>query len=206
MLAAGGWMVTISGAESDGELYKLACGGDRDAVEVLVERHHGDLTLSLRAKTKAQAAADDGVAEAWLRFFRHLQEVAEDQDKALEKPESIRFWLYRTAFNALNDQFRASSRQSNLAERATGEARAMGRTSYRPDELADIEAEERRSVLRQAFAKLSDRCRELLTLMAADPPLSYGEISELLGRPVGSLGPTRQRCLKELRTHLGSAP
>jgi RNA polymerase sigma factor (sigma-70 family) len=126
-------------------------------------------------------------------------------DIVRRKPESVRFWLYRTALNALNDQFRSSSRQSNLADRATSEARVRGETSYQPDELAAIEGEERRSMLRDAFGRLSDRCRELLTLMATDPPLSYHEMAEILGRPIGSLGPTRQRCLKELRRELGVA-
>jgi RNA polymerase sigma factor (sigma-70 family) len=196
-------MASAYGTKSDGELYELAVGGHRDAVEAMVQRHHGDLTFYIRAKTDAKAAADDAVAEAWLRFFRHLKEAAEDPGKALQKPESIRFWLYRTAFNALNDQFRASGRQSSLADRATSEARSQGRTAYQPDELANLEGEERRLVLRNALRRLSEQCRELLTLMCADPPLSYQEIAEILGRPVGSLGPTRQRCLTQLRREMG---
>ncbi len=33
----------------------------------------------------------------------------------------------------------------------------------------------------------------------ADPPASYAEISGQLGLPVGSIGPTRGRCLARLR-------
>lgn len=188
----------------DGALYTRAVEGERDAVELLVRRYNDDLTRYVMAKTRATALAEDAVAEAWLRFFRHLAEVAEDPTRALAKPESIRFWLYRTAFNSLRDQFRASSRQSDLADRVTGEAVATGRTAYRPDELAAIEGEERRSAVRKALARLGDGCRELLTLLTVDPPLPYSEVAELVGRPVGSLGPTRQRCLKELRRHLGA--
>jgi RNA polymerase sigma factor (sigma-70 family) len=197
-------MPRLSGDESDGELYKLAVGGHRDAVEALVGRHHGDLVLYLRSKTTVMVAVDDAVAEAWLRFFRHLKEAADAPTRSLNKPESVRFWLYRTALNALNDQFRSSGRQAELAGRATSEAKALGQTSYRPDELADIEGEERRSALREAFGRLSDRCRELLSLLSGDPPPSYAEISELTGRPVGSIGPTRQRCLASLRRELGA--
>lgn len=203
MMSRGGEMARLNGTESDGELYKLAVSGDRDAVEAMVDRHHGDLLLFLRSKTNVVAAAEDAVAEAWLRFFRHLKEAAADEGRMLDKPESVRFWLYRTAVNALNDHFRSSGRQSELSERATTEARAQGRTAFEPDELADLEGEERRSALRVAFVKLSERCRELLALLAADPPLSYRDISELTGRPVGSIGPTRQRCLASLREHMG---
>lgn len=204
MMAPGGWMARVSGTESDGELYKLAVAGDRAAVEALVARHQGDLLISIRSKTNVPAAAEDAVAEAWLRFFRHLREASARPERALTKPESVRFWLYRTAFNALNDHFRSSSRQADLAERATVEARAQGRTSYQPDELAGLEGEERRSTLRDAFARLSEGCRELLALLATDPPLSYADVAELIGRPVGSIGPTRQRCLASLRQEMGA--
>lgn len=194
----------LSGNESDGELYKLAVSGQRAAVEMLVERHHTGLVLYIKAKTSAVGVADDAAAETWLRFFRHLKEVKAGNGRALDKPESARFWLYRTALNAMRDQFRLSARQNELSSRASSEAKARGETSYSPDELANIEGAERRSLLREAFAKLSDGCRELLSLMTADPPLSYQEIADKLDRPIGSLGPTRQRCLNSLRSHLGA--
>ncbi len=198
-------MVDPSGSEGDGELYKLAVSGDRAATRELVLRYHTDLVLYIRAKTTARAIADDAAAEAWLRFFRHLKEAGADPAKALHKPESLRFWLYRTALNAMRDQFRVSSRQADVAARATSEAQARGLTSYQPDELAALEGAERRSAVRAAFTRLSEGCRELLTLMSADPPLSYKEIAEVVGRPIGSLGPTRKRCLDDLRQHLGAS-
>jgi DNA-directed RNA polymerase specialized sigma24 family protein len=36
----------------------------------------------------------------------------------------------------------------------------------------------------------------------ADPPASYAEISEQLALPIGSIGPTRSRCLARLRVLL----
>jgi RNA polymerase sigma factor (sigma-70 family) len=192
----------------DGELYKRAVTGDRSAVEALVSRHHGDLVLYLRARTRVEGAAEDAVAEAWLQFFRHVKKAGEDPSRALDKPESIRFWLYRTAVNALNTYFRGQGRQAELADRATAEAETQGLTVQDDDDLATldaIEGEERRVRLRDALSRLGEQCRELLSLMAADPPLSYAEIAELTGRPVGSLGPTRQRCLSQLRRQMGVA-
>ncbi len=199
-------MVTLgAGSESDGELYKLAVAGDRGAAEALVGRYHADLVLYLKAKTNAHAIAEDAAADTWLRFFRHLKEVIDDPSRALDKPESIRFWLYRTALNSMRDHFRKSSRQSALAERATSEAEALGLTSEQAQDVAALEGEERRSALRHAFTKLGEKCRELLSLMSADPALSYREIAEITGRPVGSLGPTRRRCLEDLRILLPEA-
>lgn len=199
-----GQMASPNGSETDGELYKLAVSGDRAATQVLVGRYHADLVLYIKAKTNAHAVAEDAAAEAWLRFFRHVNEVAEDPSRALNKPESFRFWLYRIALNAMRTQFRSASRQAELSGRATSEAQARGMTSFQPDELAALENEERRSAIRDAFTKLGEACRELLTLMSSDPPLSYKEIAELTGRPIGSLGPTRKRCLDDLRQHLGA--
>jgi DNA-directed RNA polymerase specialized sigma24 family protein len=58
---------------------------------------------------------------------------------------------------------------------------------------------ERDAALRDAFGTLSPRCRELLRLMLLDPAPCYEEISAALGMPVGSIGPTRGRCLEKLR-------
>lgn len=61
-----------------------------------------------------------------------------------------------------------------------------------------VEDEERRSIV-AAFKTLDDVCRQLLTLMTIEPALTYEEISEATGRPIGSLGPTRGRCLEKLK-------
>jgi len=54
-----------------------------------------------------------------------------------------------------------------------------------------------------AFSALGKDCQQLLRLLATEPPLSYEEISEITGRPVGSLGPTRARCIARLKSAMG---
>lgn len=51
-----------------------------------------------------------------------------------------------------------------------------------------------------AFSTLDEMCRQLLRLMIVEPALSYEEISDATGRPIGSLGPTRARCLDKLKS------
>ena len=51
----------------------------------------------------------------------------------------------------------------------------------------------------RSFAKLSARCQTLLRMLAADPAPSYEDVSLALAIPVGSIGPTRGRCLESLR-------
>ena len=65
--------------------------------------------------------------------------------------------------------------------------------------------QERDRALADAFLQISESCQELLRLLTADPPLAYEDIAEMLGRPVGSIGPTRARCLERLRAVLTTA-
>ena len=58
---------------------------------------------------------------------------------------------------------------------------------------------ERNTALRRAFARISERCQALLRLLAAPEPPSYDEIASALGMPIGAIGPTRSRCLDQLR-------
>jgi DNA-directed RNA polymerase specialized sigma24 family protein len=52
-----------------------------------------------------------------------------------------------------------------------------------------------------ALAQLTPRERQLIAILTADPPAPYAEISARLGIPVGSIGPSRGRCLDKLRRH-----
>jgi DNA-directed RNA polymerase specialized sigma24 family protein len=52
-----------------------------------------------------------------------------------------------------------------------------------------------------AITDLPPPCQRLIALLAEDPPLPYAQISARLGIPVGSIGPTRRRCLAKLRRH-----
>jgi RNA polymerase sigma factor (sigma-70 family) len=65
---------------------------------------------------------------------------------------------------------------------------------------------ELRAALRVAFAELSQRCRRVLRLLTCDPPLTYAEIAEILDVTHGYVGPTRGRCLEELRSRPVMAP
>ena len=62
---------------------------------------------------------------------------------------------------------------------------------------------ERDRALMAAFGRLGDRCQQLLRLLMADPAPPYDEIGAALDMPVGSIGPTRRRCLEQLRHQLG---
>ena len=59
--------------------------------------------------------------------------------------------------------------------------------------------DERDAQLWGSFSQLSERCQQLLrVLMAVDRP-EYAEVAQVFDMPVGSIGPTRMRCLERLR-------
>jgi RNA polymerase sigma factor (sigma-70 family) len=68
----------------------------------------------------------------------------------------------------------------------------------------EILALEEQQIVRQGMNKLQDRCRILLTMLyGTDSPASYTDAAAELSLPVGSIGPTRARCLQQLRKLLG---
>jgi DNA-directed RNA polymerase specialized sigma24 family protein len=75
-------------------------------------------------------------------------------------------------------------------------------TDPAPEIDAAVLRDERDSALWRAFAQISERCQQLLRILTADPAPSYEEVSAAVDMPVGSIGPTRQRCLDRLRTVL----
>ena len=62
-------------------------------------------------------------------------------------------------------------------------------------------AAERHAALREAFDQLPPNGKQLISLLIADPPLPYADISARLGIPVGSIGPNRSRYLDKMRRH-----
>jgi RNA polymerase sigma factor (sigma-70 family) len=72
------------------------------------------------------------------------------------------------------------------------------------DPVEPIADAERLLWVTDALLALSEACRDLLLALyfdASEP--SYAEVAQRLDRPVGSIGPTRARCLRRLREELG---
>ena len=136
-----------------------------------------------------QATAEDLVQTAWLRFL--------ERSDQLRDTSSVGPWL---CMIVRNEARRLVTRRRTVPVADGWETRAADT----PAPAAGLIATEQAVALRSAFARLGDDCRQLLTLMLADPPLSYDEIAAALDRPRGSLGPSRQRCLEHLRRLLPS--
>jgi RNA polymerase sigma factor (sigma-70 family) len=131
------------------------------------------------------ADADDAFAATFLRLAEKLDTIRE--------PEKLPGWLATTALNECRAIGRSRRRLEPFAD--LPEPRDAG---FQPDEpLLELEL---RGAVGQAFVQLSEQCQRLLRLLTAVPVLSYDEIGAALGgMPVGSIGPTRGRCLERLR-------
>jgi RNA polymerase sigma factor (sigma-70 family) len=167
------------------DLVAAADAGDQDAWNALVDRFAGLVWHVIRGFHLPRAIEEDAFQVTWLRAIEHLATIRE--------PDRLGSWLARTATNECIRAVR------------TRQGEALGRDA---DLDADPQASADRSLLTadrdrllwQAFATLPAGCQRLLRLLLADPPLPYEEVSNLLGMPVGSIGPTRARCLHRLRT------
>lgn len=132
-----------------------------------------------------EATAKDVTQTVWLKLIENIDSIKD--------PERLPGWLATTARREALRVARA--RERDVPTDFEFDVEDPGPSL---DEMLIDEEESRFAV--QAFKTLDDVCRELLRLMTIDPPLSYEELSELTGRPIGSLGPTRARCLEKLRS------
>ena len=73
-------------------------------------------------------------------------------------------------------------------------------------QIAEVILAEKQRVLWQHVQELTPRCRELLRVIAFSDRADYTQLAQALGMPVGSIGPTRGRCLGKLRTSLTADP
>ena len=121
-----------------------------------------------------------------------------DSVTTIRNDDSIRFWLTTVA---RHEAIRVSIRQRRLGDDA---ALPYLSDATSTDAQDRVDESDQVASLRNAMRRLGERCRELLHLLFSDVEFSYREIADLLGRPIGSLGAQRARCLDQLRGLLGA--
>jgi RNA polymerase sigma factor (sigma-70 family) len=179
------------GAPTVTELVEQAGNGDQGAWNELVDRF-GNLVWSVvRSFRLDPATAADVSQTTWLRLVENLDRVRD--------PERLAGWLATTARNEALRVLRIGRR-----ELPTVDIEVMGDPAL-VDPAAELMADERSAAVVTAFQGASEGCQQLLRLLAADPPLEYAEIAKVIDRPIGSIGPTRARCLEQLRRVLEAA-
>lgn len=165
--------------------------GDTSLMSDLVDELTPLLWHVARGQGLTRESAEDVVQQTWLRLVEHAAEIHD--------PQSVVKWLMTTT--------RREAWRSSRAVRAVD----SHPDPEQLDDLTDVPSEpvpeaviaaSEHAVLWRHVAQLSERCRHLLRVIAfADRP-DYATIAEALGMPVGSIGPTRGRCLATLRAAL----
>jgi RNA polymerase sigma factor (sigma-70 family) len=165
---------------------RAAAGGDQASYERLVAQFAGLVWSVARAHRLSRSDAEDVAQAVWLRLMEHLGRIRE--------PRKLAGWLSTTTRNECLALLRSGQRTVPSADAAM----ASGDRATAVDHLL---LAERQHALLEAFASMGESCRALLRLLSLHPPIGYREVSDALGIPVGSIGPTRQRCLDQLRRH-----
>jgi RNA polymerase sigma factor (sigma-70 family) len=169
-----------------GALVRAAREDDEDAWNELVDEF-GSLVWSIaRAHRLSPADAADVSQTTWLRLAEHLGRIRD--------PERVGGWLAATARNECLRLLRRAQRELPL-----GDDVPEPDPTTAPSLSARLVESERAAALWGAFARLPARCQSLLRVLMADEPPAYEDVSAALDMPIGSIGPTRARCLEQLR-------
>jgi RNA polymerase sigma factor (sigma-70 family) len=174
------------------ELAKLvvaASDGDQAAWNELVERFSGLVWHVARSHRLGDSDAADVSQTVWLRLVESLPRLRE--------PAAVGGWLATTTRHECLRVLRRSDREQPGDYDTIEDIPSQDASPEAVVQLA-----EDRHLVRRALDRLSDRCRTLLHALAYSPDESYADISAALGMPVGSIGPTRSRCLQQLRREL----
>jgi RNA polymerase sigma factor (sigma-70 family) len=167
-----------------------AAEGDPQAWERLVDQY-ARLIWSITGEFKlVESDAADVFQTTWLRLLEHIDR--------LEYPDRVSSWL---AVTARHECLRALAAHKRVTLGHDHDELDMA-APHAPEIDERLLANERAQVVREAMFRLPRRWQRLLEMLMADPPASYAEISDQLGVPVGSIGPTRGRCLARLRVLL----
>ena len=171
-------------------LVRRAAAGDRWAWERLVDQYARLIWAITRDFKLVESDAADVAQVTWLRLLENIHKI--------ENPDRVGSWLAATARNECLRNLAARKR----VVLADDDIVLDGAAVAEPEVDERLLSAERAVMVREALSHLPWRWQRMLELLMSDPPASYSEISEQLGLPIGSIGPTRNRCLARLRVLL----
>jgi RNA polymerase sigma factor (sigma-70 family) len=165
--------------------------GEHSALDDLVRTLTPVLWHVVRSYGLERDQAEDVVQTAWLTLVRRHESIAD--------PQAVAAWLTTTARREAWRVSRVGNRAVPLGDEVI-EARVPHQNAAESEVI--VAAEQDR--LWTLVSQLSDRCQRLLRIVAFDDRPDYAGIAAELNMPMGSIGPTRGRCLDKLKTLLSS--
>jgi RNA polymerase sigma factor (sigma-70 family) len=163
--------------------------GDPSALDELVRVMSPILWHVVRATGLDKEQSEDVVQTAWLALVRSAETVGD--------PQAVARWLCTTAR-------REAWRVGKTAGRSTAvEDDALEwHLPSQPSPESDVVLKDEQSRLWESMKVLPERCQKRLRIVALEPRPDYARIAGELKMPIGSIGPTRGRCLDKLRNEL----
>lgn len=162
-----------------------AAAGDSRATGALIERY-GPLVWSIAWSYRLGPADTADITQVvWLRLLENLVRI--------RRPERLGSWI-----GSVTRHECIRLRRRGEREVATADGFVLDGSSGDDldEDLIDVE---RDTTVRQSLETLPARWRILMTALVDAPDASYEELAAAVGMPIGSIGPTRQRCLERLR-------
>lgn len=173
--------------QDDDALIRACRAGDGDAWEQLIRRYRRLIYSVPVAFRLPRHEADEIFQRVAVKLFENLHRIRD--------VGSLPSWIAVTARRECIGLSHSEGRFRDLDE---ADLDVAGPDP--PDVAGALQLLEDEHALALALERLDRGCRDLISaLYIEDPTPSYQEISARVGRPIGSLGPTRARCLEKLR-------
>jgi RNA polymerase sigma factor (sigma-70 family) len=167
--------------------------GDATKMGDLVSLVTPILWHTARAQRLDSVTAEDVVQTTWLALVRSADSITD--------PQAVLQWLI---VSTRREAWRVAKRSDRVQPYEFEAEEIVSAPHERPEDR--VLQDDGDSRLWQHIARLPERCRALLRVIAfADRP-DYAAVAKALGMPIGSIGPTRGRCLAKLRNQLATDP
>ncbi len=168
------------------DLFDAWRDGDSRTMDDLVRLMTPVLWHVVRAYGLERTLAEDVIQTTWLQLVRGHRSISE--------PRAVAAWLTTTA---RREAWRTAKAHNRVDPAESDALDALLPTQPSAEDRAATGDENRR--LWAAVARLAERCQRLLRVIAFEDRPDYARLAAELAMPVGSIGPTRQRCLAKLR-------
>jgi RNA polymerase sigma-70 factor, ECF subfamily len=168
----------------DAECIKLAANGDRNAQRII----YGSLAEPVRRvvlRIVGGNDVDDVSQDVFVHLFRNIATFRHEAE--------FTTWAHRLTVNVALQHIRRTKRQVTVPLLAPTVANQFSRDG--------VELHELKELFELAYARIDAELRVILELKEVDQ-MSYAQIAEIVGIPIGTVGSRLNRARNDLRDQL----
>jgi RNA polymerase sigma-70 factor, ECF subfamily len=175
---------------TDNELVSLVCKESPERYAEIIERYQGKLFAYLYRLVGNRDEAEDLLQDVFIKAYRNLQSYD------LERKFSS--WIYRIAHNEAVNYIKRKSLKRFISWEDISSTKDKLESSNTEDGAEDVWIrKETNDEVDQAINRLPIKYKQVLLLRYFSEK-SYEEISEILGKPVNTVGTLINRAKKKL--------